>query len=64
MNQLKMLTPNEVAQVLQISYESALAFIKYSGIDYIRVGRQYRVSEEKLTAYLTKRGRIHVDISE
>ena len=64
MNQLKMLTPNEVAQVLQISYESALAFIKYSGIDFVKVGRQYRVSEEKLSAFLNKRGQIYVDIAE
>ena len=64
MNQLKMLTPAEVADILKISYETALAFIKYSGVDYVRIGRQYRVSEEKLTAYLSKRGRIHVDISE
>lgn len=64
MNQLKMLTPNEVAQVLNVSYETALAFIKYSGVDFVRVGRQYRVSEEKLSTFLNKRGQIHIDISE
>ena len=64
MNQPKLLTPTEVAQVLQVSYETALAFIKYSGVDFVRVGRQYRVSEEKLSAFLNKRGQIHIDISE
>lgn len=64
MNQPNMLTPNEVADILKISYETALAFIKYSGIDYVRVGRQYRVNSDKLTAYLNKRGTIHVDIKE
>ena len=52
----EMLTPKEVAAILKISYESALAFIKYSGIDYIRIGNQYRVSAEKLKAFLNKKG--------
>lgn len=60
----EMLTPREVAETLKISYEAALAFIKYSGIDYIRVGRQYRVSEEKLKTFLMKKGSTIVDISE
>lgn len=64
MNQPNMLTPNEIADILKISYETALAFIKYSGVDYIRVGRQYRVNEDKLTAFLNKRGQIHIDIAE
>lgn len=59
-----MLTPNEVADTLKISYETALAFIKYSGVDYVRIGRQYRVSEDKLTTFLNKRGQINIDISE
>lgn len=52
----EMLTPREVAKILKISYESALAFIKYSGIDYLKVGNQYRVSAEKLKAFLNKKG--------
>ena len=60
----KMLTPHEVAAILQMSYDSALAFVKYSGIDYIKVGRQYRVSEDKLIAFLTKKGRTIVDLNE
>ena len=60
----EMLTPKEVAETLKISYEAALAFIKYSGIDYVKVGRQYRVSEEKLKAFLMRKGRTLVDITE
>ena len=60
----EMLTPKEVAEILKISYEAALAFIKYSGIDYVRVGRQYRVSGEKLKAFLMKKGTTIVDISD
>ncbi len=52
----KLLTPHEIAKILDVSYASALSFIKYSGIDYIKVGHQYRVSEEKLTAFISKKG--------
>ena len=58
----EMLTPKEVAAILKISYESALAFIKYSGIDYIRIGNQYRVSAEKLKAFLNKKGQAVTDL--
>ena len=34
---MEMLTPREIADILKISYHKALDFIKYSGIDYIKV---------------------------
>ena len=61
---MTMLSPHDVAERLKISYDSALAFIKYSGIDYLRVGRQYRVSEDKLNAFLGKKGRVHIDLND
>ena len=60
----KMLTPREISEILGISYEAALAFIKYSSIDYIKVGRSYRVSEEKLAAFLRQKGQIAVDLKD
>ena len=42
---MKMLTPAEVAERLNISYDTALRLIKTSGIAYLKIGRQYRVSE-------------------
>lgn len=57
----QMLTPRDVADVLRVSYESALAFIRYSGIDYVKVGRQYRVSEAKLAAFLARKGAVIVE---
>ena len=48
------LTPHEIATMLKISYEKSLAFIKYSGVKYIKVGNQYRVSESALTTFLQK----------
>ena len=59
----EMLTPREVAEILKISYEAALSFIKYSGIDYHRIGNQYRVSAEKLQAFLNKKGTTYTDLN-
>ena len=58
----EMLTPKEVAEILKISYESALGFIKYSGLDYIKVGNQYRVSKDKLEAFLNRKGHIYANL--
>ena len=58
----EMLTPKEVAKILQISYESALGFIKYSGLDYIKVGNQYRVSRDKLDTFLNRKGHIYANL--
>ena len=47
----KYLTVAEVAEQLKISYETALHFIKHN-VEYVTIGRQYRVSEGKLRAAL------------
>ena len=60
----QMLTPHEIAAILQVSYDKALAFVKYSGIDYIKVGRQYRVAEDKLNVFLMKKGCTIIDLNE
>lgn len=49
---MNMLTPYDIAEYLQVSYETALDFIKQSNIPYIKVGRQYRVSEKAFNAYI------------
>ena len=46
------LTVQEVAEMLKISYDKALDFIKYSGVEYVQIGRQYRVQEIRLQAFL------------
>ena len=43
---MKMLSPADVAERLSISYDTALQMIKYSGIPYLKIGRQYRVNEK------------------
>jgi len=50
---MNMLTPYDIAELLQVSYDTALEFIKSSGIAYIQVGRQYRVSEKAFEAFVT-----------
>lgn len=60
----RMLTAQNVAEILSISYEAALAFIKYSGLDFVKVGRAYRVAEDKLTEFLLQEGQVFVDLKE
>ncbi len=45
------LTVNEIAEMLNISYDTALHYVKYS-LDSVKVGRQYRVLESKLNETL------------
>ena len=52
----KMLTAYEIAEILKISYHKALDFIRYSGIDYIKIGSQYRVSKDKFYAFIASKG--------
>ena len=46
------LSVQEVAEMLKISYDKALDFIKYSGVEYVQIGRQYRVQESRLQEFL------------
>ena len=48
----KYLTVTEVAEMLRISYDKALDLMKYSGVESVKIGRQYRVLESKLNAFL------------
>lgn len=50
---MKMLTPYDIAELMQMSYDTALDFIKTSGIAYIRIGRQYRVSENAFQTFVS-----------
>ena len=60
----RMLNPRNIAEILGVSYEAALAFIKYSGIDYLQIGRQYKVAEDKFEAFLRQKGQIIVELNE
>lgn len=54
---MEMLTAKEIAKILKISYHEALHFIKYSGVDYIKIGNRYRVSSDKLQAFIAAKGK-------
>lgn len=45
------LTVSEVAELLKVSYDTALNFIKHN-VEYANIGRQYRVRESKLNEVL------------
>lgn len=60
---MNLLTPQEVAELLKISYENALNLIKHSGIKYVKIGRQYRVDEETLITFLLKQGIYGIKVS-
>lgn len=58
-----LLTATDISEILKISYHSALDFIKYSGIDYIKIGNQYRVNEDKFRAFLAQKGKKIIPLS-
>lgn len=46
------LTVEDIAAKFKVSYDTALGFVKYSGVEHVRFGRQYRVLESKLNEFL------------
>lgn len=57
----RMLTPAEVAERLSISYDTALQMIKYSGLPYMKIGRQYRVSETVINELINQEDIVIID---
>ena len=48
----KYMTVTEVADYLRVSYDTALNLMKYSEMECIQIGRQYRVLKSKLDEFL------------
>ena len=48
---MKLMTVREVADTLQVCYETALQLVKQE-MRSIRIGRQYRVSKQALAQYI------------
>ena len=46
------MTVTEVADYLRVSYDTALNLMKYSEMECIQIGRQYRVLKSKLDEFL------------
>ncbi len=59
---MTLLTVDDVAKILKVSYDTALLWVKNSGVKFVMVGRQYRVKEteiEKLFETTEKKSRSH-----
>lgn len=50
------LTAKDISNILEISYVNALNFIKFSGIQYLKIGNQYRVLTENFDKFTHSRG--------
>lgn len=61
---MKMLSPAEVAERLNVSYDTALQMIKYSGIPYVKIGRQYRVGENVINGMINQNEIVVIDYDE
>jgi excisionase family DNA binding protein len=48
----KLLTPEEVAEALQLHHLTVLKFIREKKIKSIKIGRIYRIREEDFEAFL------------
>jgi len=59
----EVLTAHDIADILQITYPYALAFIKYSGVRYMKIGKQYRVLASDFYNFLEETENIDVDLS-
>ena len=46
------LNVEDIATKFKVSYDTALGFVKYSGVESVKLGRQYRVLESKLDEFL------------
>lgn len=59
-----MLSPAEVAEKLNVSYDTALRLIKSGGIPYLKVGRQYRINESVINNLVNQTDIITIDFDE
>ena len=61
---MRLLSPADVAEYLSISYDTALSMIKYSGIPYLKIGRQYRVNEAVLCNMINQDDILIIDFNK
>ena len=48
------LTPKEVAETLKVTPRTIQRFIENGELEAVKVGRQYRITENALTSYLER----------
>lgn len=52
---IKLLTPEDVADIFGVSYHKSLEIIK-NNFNYIKIGNQYRVTEDEVVKLLSSKG--------
>lgn len=57
------MTARDIAELLQITYPTALSFIKYSGVRYLKVGKSYRVLASDLIEFLETTDNTDIDLN-
>jgi len=55
----KLLRPEEVAELLQVSRRTVVRWLKEGRLKGVRVGRLWRVREEDLGAFLSPEEEVH-----
>lgn len=55
----ELLTPEEIAKILKVSYHAALDIIKQN-FHYVKIGKQYRVPRTEIEKVLNAKGVRHL----
>ena len=58
----ELLTIHEVAEILRVSYETALMYVKQNNLA-IKIGRQYRVPKDKLATHINKQPVVSIKLN-
>ena len=51
---MKLYTAKEIAEILQINVFTVLRYIREGKLEHIKVGSQYRITEEQLNKFISK----------
>lgn len=55
MDEIKLYTTKEVQDILKVTQRTMYRYIKAGKIQVIKLGREYRISQESLEAFLAER---------
>lgn len=61
---IKFLSAYDIAHILDICYQKALDFIKFSGIAYLKIGRTYKVEEKTFYNFVLRNEKIILDLEK
>ena len=64
MDQSRYLGTSDISEMLGMCYQKTLDFIKYSGIQYVRIGRIYRVRADVLEKFISDNKNINLKEAE